>query len=63
MSDMARGSRKAGFLPEGAQRFLRRRAVEATGLALFTAAALLALALASYRPEDPSANVAVAAPA
>jgi len=58
MAHVARDSRKTTFLPESATRFLRRRAIELGGLFLFLIAGLLALALASYDPADPSGNVA-----
>ncbi len=48
------------LLPEATQIFLRRRSVETIGLALILAAALLAAALASYNPADPSLNRAAA---
>ncbi|MFX5680442.1 DNA translocase FtsK 4TM domain-containing protein, partial [Acinetobacter baumannii] len=48
------------LLPEAAQAFLRRRSVETIGLALILVAAMLAAALASYNPADPSLNRAAA---
>ena len=45
-----------------AQSFLRRRLSEAVGLALFVAALLLTVLLASYDHEDPSWSHAVEAP-
>jgi DNA segregation ATPase FtsK/SpoIIIE, S-DNA-T family len=59
-----RAAQKSGWLPAGAVEFLRRRAEELGGLAVLALAGLLALALMSYRPGDPSFNVAsTAAPA
>ncbi|MDH3702560.1 MAG: DNA translocase FtsK 4TM domain-containing protein [Alphaproteobacteria bacterium] len=55
---MATASRKTAFLPPGAAEFLRRRAVELVGLALFLSAVALFLALVTYRPSDPSFNTA-----
>jgi len=53
-----RVAQKPGWLPQGAADFLRRRAEELGGLAVLALAGLLALALLSYRPGDPSFNVA-----
>ena len=47
-------------LPPAAVIYLRRRAVATAGLILFIAATALALALASYHPEDAALNVATA---
>jgi len=49
-------------LPRGAVEFLRRRAWEATGLALFATGAAFAVALNTYTPADPSFNSATSAP-
>ena len=49
------------LLPEGAVAFLRRRGLEAAGLVLSVTGALLALALFSYNPLDPSWNNATSA--
>ena len=62
---MARTSSDTGktpFLPQGANAFLRRRAVEAGGLAVLVAGAALLAALLSFSPGDPSLNTAVAGP-
>ena len=50
--------RKHGLLPPETLRFLRRRLVEASGLAMFVLAAALLMALLSYSPRDPSFNTA-----
>ncbi len=50
--------RRTPFLPEAASRFLRRRAVQLAGLVVLAVAAVLALALISYTPGDPSFNTA-----
>ena len=47
-------------LPQGAQEFLRHRALEVGGLILAVTGVLLAVALASYHPDDPSWNNAAA---
>ena len=47
-----------GVLPTGAASFFKRRLAEVLGLALFAAALLLAVALLSYTPGDPSLNSA-----
>ena len=62
MSQRSGSPRKIALLPPGAVAFLRRRAVEAGGLALFAGATALALALATYGPRDASLNVASGAP-
>ena len=59
---MASASQKTAFLPPGAGTFLKRRASEIIGLALFFAAIALFLALVTYRPSDPSWNTATGAP-
>jgi S-DNA-T family DNA segregation ATPase FtsK/SpoIIIE len=62
---MARSSADAGkapFLPAGARLFIRRRAVELGGLALFALGVALIVALASYSATDPSGNNAVDGP-
>ena len=48
------GKKRGNWRP--AQDFLRRRLSEAAGLALFIAALLLLVMLASYDPKDPSLN-------
>ena len=56
---MARSEPLSGagaVLPRGAVDFLRRRAWEATGLALFATGAAFAAALNTYTPTDPSFN-------
>ncbi len=51
------------FLPRSLVYFMRRRVTELAALALFLVAVLLALALASYAPGDPSFNNAAGGPA
>ncbi len=58
MTASSEGVRRAPFLPEAASRFLRRRAVQLAGLAVLAVAGVLALALISYAPGDPSFNTA-----
>ncbi|MBT4425747.1 MAG: cell division protein FtsK [Rhodospirillaceae bacterium] len=58
MTASSEGVRRAPFLPEAASRFLRRRAIQLAGLALLAVAGVLALALISYAPGDPSFNTA-----
>jgi DNA segregation ATPase FtsK/SpoIIIE, S-DNA-T family len=58
-ADSLEGKRRS-WIP--GQAFFRRRLFEATGLVLFLAALLLAIALASYDHEDPSWNHAIDAP-
>ncbi len=53
--------RGGDFLPETMRLFLRRRLIEAGGLALVIAGLLLAVALLSYAPQDPTLNNATAA--
>ena len=53
----------AGFLPESARLYLRRRAVELSGLALILAAGLGAALLLSFVPADPSLNAVGVGPA
>ncbi len=60
MSQHSGTPRKIALLPPGAAAFMRRRAVEAAGLFLFALATALALALASYHPDDGALNVATA---
>ncbi len=50
--------RRAPFLPQAASRFLRRRSLQLGGLLVLALAAVLALALISYAPGDPSFNTA-----
>jgi len=59
MSSRAGQSGGTTILPEALRIFLRRRAVELSGLALLGVAAILALALVSYNAADPSWNLAV----
>jgi S-DNA-T family DNA segregation ATPase FtsK/SpoIIIE len=62
---MARSSADAGkapFLPAGITQFLKRRAVELSGLALAALGAGLLAALAGYSSADPSGNKAVDGP-
>ena len=56
VSDSAR--RRLNFLPHGVAAFLRSRCIEAAGALLLLAALALAVALASYHPDDPSLNAA-----
>ena len=58
MSQRLHSERKAAFLPDNLVQFLRQRLHELTGIAVFTVAAALAVALATYDPSDPSLNVA-----
>ncbi|MDA0654090.1 MAG: DNA translocase FtsK 4TM domain-containing protein, partial [Proteobacteria bacterium] len=58
MTQHLRPERRITLLPAGAPAFLRRRVIETAGLALAFAGALLALALASYDPGDPSWSTA-----
>jgi S-DNA-T family DNA segregation ATPase FtsK/SpoIIIE len=62
---MARSSADAGkapFLPTGLTQFLRRRAMELSGLVLAVLGAGLLAALAGYSSADPSGNKAVDGP-
>jgi DNA segregation ATPase FtsK/SpoIIIE, S-DNA-T family len=62
---MARSETLSGtgaVLPRGAVEFLRRRAWEATGLALLATGAAFGAALITYTPADPSFNSATSAP-
>jgi len=59
---MPSASQKTAFLPPGAGTFLKRRASEVIGLALFLGAIALLLALVTYRPADPSLNTASGLP-
>lgn len=59
---MPSASQKTSLLPPGAGDFFKRRASEVTGLVLFLAAIGLLLALATYRPADPSLNTASGLP-
>ncbi|MEC9453462.1 MAG: DNA translocase FtsK 4TM domain-containing protein, partial [Pseudomonadota bacterium] len=58
MTASSEGARRAPFLPEAASRYLRRRAFQLGGLVVLALAAVLALALVSYAPSDPSFNTA-----
>ena len=58
MTASSEGARRAPFLPEAASRFLRRRSVQLAGLVLLAVTAVLALALITYAPGDPSFNTA-----
>ena len=51
------------WLPEGARDFLRKRLSELVGLALILGGIALILAIASFRPEDPSLNRSTDQPA
>lgn len=63
MSQHSGSPRKIALLPPTAVLFMRRRVVEVVGLILFAFATALALALASYHPDDASINVATTATA
>ncbi|MCZ6522577.1 MAG: DNA translocase FtsK 4TM domain-containing protein, partial [Alphaproteobacteria bacterium] len=63
MAGRSTSSQKFAFLPSGATAFLRRRAIEIAGLMLLALAVLLAAALASFDPGDPSWNHAADGPA
>ena len=58
MTASSEGVRRTPFLPEAASRFLRRRTIQLAGLVFLALAAVLALALISYAPNDPSFNTA-----
>ena len=58
MTASSEGARRAPFLPEAASRYLRRRTFQLGGLVVLALAAVLALALVSYAPGDPSFNTA-----
>ena len=62
MNQQPSSARGITLLPAGAAQFLKRRSLEAVGLALAVAGALLALALVSYDPADPSWSTAAARP-
>jgi DNA segregation ATPase FtsK/SpoIIIE, S-DNA-T family len=62
MVDRSGTAHRLSFLPDGARDFLRRRSVEAGGVALFLLAAAIGVALATYSPQDRSFNHATAAP-
>ncbi len=62
MSQHSGTPRKIALLPPGAVAFMQRRAVEAAGKALLALATALALALASYHPDDGALNVATGQP-
>ncbi|MBF0166205.1 MAG: DNA translocase FtsK 4TM domain-containing protein [Alphaproteobacteria bacterium] len=53
---------KSAFLPKGVADFLKRRLVQAGGLALFLLGVVLAVALSTYASSDPSFNTATLAP-
>ncbi len=61
MAQRSATTQRPPFLPVGATSFLRRRLVELIGLGIFAMALALAVALASYAPNDPSWNVATGA--
>ncbi|MEE8544617.1 MAG: DNA translocase FtsK 4TM domain-containing protein [Alphaproteobacteria bacterium] len=63
MAGRSTSSQKFAFLPSGATAFLRRRAIEIAGLMLLALAVVLAAALASFDPGDPSWNHAADGPA
>ncbi|MEE9196430.1 MAG: DNA translocase FtsK 4TM domain-containing protein, partial [Alphaproteobacteria bacterium] len=50
---------KTPFLPASFSAFVRRRLIEISGVALMATGALVAVALITYRANDPSFNVAV----
>ncbi len=54
--------RRPTFLPKGVSAFFHRRLIELGGFALLVLAGLLALALVSYAPGDPSFNTASGGP-
>ncbi|HWA42028.1 MAG TPA: DNA translocase FtsK 4TM domain-containing protein [Hypericibacter adhaerens] len=58
MTDETSGLMRMPFLPDDWRLFLRRRAIEAGGLALLLLAGALLLALMSYNAGDPSLNTA-----
>ena len=62
MSQHKLSPRKVAFLPPVAVVYLRRRAVEAVGLVLCVLATALALALATYNPNDAALNGASTGP-
>ena len=59
----AAGPRKGRLLPEGAGPFLRKRLRELAGVAVMALGMMLAAALGSYDPADPSWNTAAPADA
>ncbi len=58
MTASSEGAKRAPFLPQAASQFLRRRSIQLAGLTVLAVAGLLALALISYNPADPSLNTA-----
>jgi S-DNA-T family DNA segregation ATPase FtsK/SpoIIIE len=62
MATSSRNLTKTTLLPPAMADFLRRRTVEAAGIAVALAGVGAALALISYHPGDPSLNAASAAP-
>jgi S-DNA-T family DNA segregation ATPase FtsK/SpoIIIE len=62
MVDRSGTTYRLSFLPDGARDFLRRRSVEAGGVALFLLAVAVGVALATYSQQDRSFNHATAAP-
>lgn len=62
MAVAKKGAAKVKFLPQGAVDALRRLAVRVGGFTLLVAMALLAAALATADPRDPSLNAAVPGP-
>ncbi len=63
MAGRSTTAQKFAFLPSGATAFLRRRAIEVAGFMLLALAVLVAAALASFDPGDPSWNHAADGPA
>lgn len=63
MSQHSGSTRKIVLLPPAAVIFMRRRFIEGVGLIMFALATAMALALASYHPDDASINVATTSPA
>ena len=57
-----RAAQSRPFLPESLAGFLRRSAVRVGGLAVLASAALMAWAVAGYRPGDPSFDAASSGP-
>ena len=58
MTASSEGARRTPFLPEAASRFLRRSTIQLGGLLVLALGAVIALALISYAPDDPSFNTA-----
>ena len=58
MTASSEGAKRAPFLPQAASQFLRRRSIQLAGLIVLGVAGVLALALITYDPADPSLNTA-----